>query len=356
MPDLCQAITNLRSLSTGEAGERCLIGALRGVGICISRAKVREAVRILDPFPVPQRWRTTLQRRVYYVPFVNSLWHLDGHHKMIRWRIVIHGCIDGKSRLVTFLRAHGDNTAQSVARAFDNAVTKWGLPSRVRADYGGENLGVKARMEAQRGIGRASFIKGSSTHNQRIERLWVDLQRLTTAKYKAVFEHLEAQRLLDVTNPVHLWALHFTFLPQLNRALDHFSDMWNHHPIRTPGLLNRSPMQLRAEGLLDAQRRGVDILGAGSVDDHAILQEGLRDFAEYGIETTGQPRDPLPSDPHVHIDAIDHLIPASLRSPALQVEWRRALAPSWPPAADFGIGRYATLLGLIRQHLDREFT
>ena len=25
----------------------------------------------------------------------NSLWHIDGYHKLIRWRIVIHGVIDG---------------------------------------------------------------------------------------------------------------------------------------------------------------------------------------------------------------------------------------------------------------------
>ena len=30
---------------------------------------------------------------------VNSLWHLDGHHSLIRWKILIHGCIDGFSRI-----------------------------------------------------------------------------------------------------------------------------------------------------------------------------------------------------------------------------------------------------------------
>ncbi|KAE8179687.1 hypothetical protein CF336_g9557 [Tilletia laevis] len=151
LDELCASIERVREMGTGEAGERCLTGALSAVGISVSRAMIRAAVRTLDPFPVSPRWQTALQRRTYFVPFVNSLWHLDGHHKLIRWRIVIHGCIDGKTRVVTYMKANSDNTAASVRTAFLEAVDKWGLPSRVRADFGGENLGVKEVMEERRG-------------------------------------------------------------------------------------------------------------------------------------------------------------------------------------------------------------
>ncbi|KAF4114111.1 hypothetical protein G5714_004334 [Onychostoma macrolepis] len=40
----------------------------------------------------------------------NSLWHIDGNHKLIRWRIVIHGY----SRLVVFLRASDNNRGGTV--------------------------------------------------------------------------------------------------------------------------------------------------------------------------------------------------------------------------------------------------
>ena len=33
----------------------------------------------------------------------NSLWHIDGYHKLIRWRVIIHGGIDGFSRLPVYL-------------------------------------------------------------------------------------------------------------------------------------------------------------------------------------------------------------------------------------------------------------
>jgi len=29
------------------------------------------------------------------VPWPNSLWHIDGHHSLIRWGFVVHGCVDG---------------------------------------------------------------------------------------------------------------------------------------------------------------------------------------------------------------------------------------------------------------------
>ena len=40
------------------------------------------------------------KRRQYSVPRPNSLWHIDGHHKLILWGIVIHGMADGFSRTV----------------------------------------------------------------------------------------------------------------------------------------------------------------------------------------------------------------------------------------------------------------
>lgn len=132
-------------------------------------------------------WREAIHRRVYSVPFVNSLWHVDGYHKVfsevsrsviklrlgttqfIRWKIVIHGGVDGKTRLAAYLVAADNNRAETVGEAFKAAAQEWGWPSRVRADWGGENVVVKAMMEEVRGAGRASFLAGPSTHNQRIE-------------------------------------------------------------------------------------------------------------------------------------------------------------------------------------------
>ncbi|KAE8219504.1 hypothetical protein CF326_g8944 [Tilletia indica] len=189
-----------------EAGERGMRGALRTVGVQVSRERLRQALQSVDPHRLQARWAKTIRRRDYYVPFVNSLWHIDGHHKLIRYKIVIHGGVDGKSRVVTFMQANSNNRADTVSACFLAAVQQWSWPSRVRADYGGENLGVKELMEQMRGLRRGSFIQGPSTRNQRIERMWVEVQRWTTGSYRAMFQALEDDGLLDVASPIHLRA------------------------------------------------------------------------------------------------------------------------------------------------------
>lgn len=52
---------------------------------------------------------------------------------------MVHGCTDGYSRTVVYLRCNTDNTSATV---FEEAVFKWGLPSRVTDDMGVENRDV----------------------------------------------------------------------------------------------------------------------------------------------------------------------------------------------------------------------
>ena len=74
-----------------------------------------------------------------------------------------------------FLKCSNNNRASTVYSHFMRAVQQFGLPSRVRTDCGTENLQVARHMLRHRGIDRNSVLTGSSTHNQRIERLWRDL-------------------------------------------------------------------------------------------------------------------------------------------------------------------------------------
>ena len=146
----------------------------------------------------------------------------DGHHKLIRWRLVTHGAVDGYSRLVVFLKCSSNNRATTVYEVFLKAVQEYGLPSRVRSDQGRENLLVAQHMLENRGDGRGSIIVGSSTDNQRIDRLWRDMHRCVTSLYYRLFYHLEHLGLLDPLNELHIYALHYVYVPRINKSLKQF--------------------------------------------------------------------------------------------------------------------------------------
>ena len=229
-------------------GEKTILGRMRSQGTHVPRQRVRDSMLRVDPSGVESLKRRILHRRVYSVPSPNSLWHLDGYHKLIRWKIVIHGGIDGYSRLVIFLRAATNNRAATVLSAFQCAVEEFGLPSRIRTDRGGENVLVSQFMleHPSRGTGRGSVIAGRSVHNQRIERLWRDLYSGCHSYFYNYFYYLEDIGVLSQTD-LDIYALHITFLPLIQRQLDVFRIGWANHSLRTEG--NHTPQQLWMLGL-----------------------------------------------------------------------------------------------------------
>lgn len=216
-----------------NVGQIMLEGYLKEKGIKVQRYRIRESNARTDPLRRSLRWHEALTRRSYSVQGANSLWHIDGHHSLIRWRFVIHGGIDGYSRLVVYLACNTNNKAETVFKEFHKATQEYGMPKKVRSDKGGENMQVCYYMIAFHGPHQTSHIAGSSTHNQRIERLWRDVFRCVLCTFHELFYEMESIGILDADSDVDLFVLHCIFLPRIRKSLSDFTKAWNVHPLRT---------------------------------------------------------------------------------------------------------------------------
>ena len=154
-----------------SAGQVYISGYLQSIGLRIQRQRIRESLMRVDPDNRILHWGAIISRRVYYVPWTNSIWYLDGHHSLICWRMVVHGCIDGFSRKIMFLKCNSNNISETVLQLFLTAVEEHdGLwPSRIQVDKGVENVKVCDAMAAMRGSGRGSFIAGPSKDTKELK-------------------------------------------------------------------------------------------------------------------------------------------------------------------------------------------
>lgn len=227
-----------------QIGSEYVWGVLKGEGYCITRDRVRQSVRRVNPEGIEIRKTTRLQRRVYAVHGPMHLWHIDSNHKLIKYNMVIHGCIDGFSKTVIYLHCADNNRASTVLDIFTHAVEQtWrSVPYRIRTDGGGENIRIAEYMQQMRPNVHRPCIAGRSVHNQRIERLWRDVTDKVTSFYADLFILLETVHHVDFNHPLVLFLVHYLYLDRINEHLERFQSGWNHHKLRTEH--NKSPLQL----------------------------------------------------------------------------------------------------------------
>ena len=129
-----------------------------------------------------------------------------------------------------FLKCASNNQSETVLENFMEACKRFRVPTRLLTDHGTENVAVARAMLEIKGAETNPVLTGRSVHNQRIERLWVDLGAQVIHYFRDVFHHLESCCNLDPLNELHLFALHFVFLPRINRILVEFVTAWNQPP------------------------------------------------------------------------------------------------------------------------------
>lgn len=230
-------------------GERMILGHVRSNGLNIQRRRIRDSIRRVDPGGLmdrTERLTRTIRRRIYSVPHPHYMWHIDGNHKLIRWGFVIHAAIDGFSRCCLYLNASTNNSSDTVLDQFHKAISLYNtIPTRIRSDYGTENVKVWEAMESSTSERNGpAVLLGSSVHNQRVERFNREINKNIRDKFAVLFYNLENSDLLNVTCKNDLFALHYVFLQRINQALTVLANSHNHHSIRTEN--NQTPNQILA--------------------------------------------------------------------------------------------------------------
>ena len=129
--ELDSLIRGYISRHRNTTGESYIIGYIRPLKLKVQRARVRESLTRVDLRNTELRWACVVTCRVYSVPGPNSLWHIDGHHSLIRSKLVVHGCIDGFSRRVMYLFCANNNYASTVLTVFQNAAPEFGCHNDV---------------------------------------------------------------------------------------------------------------------------------------------------------------------------------------------------------------------------------
>lgn len=192
--------------------------------------------------------------------------------------MVVHGAIDGFSRAVVFLKCSTNNEASTVLTLFEDAIQRFNVPTRIRCDHGTENIDVARWMLTRYGPAVNPVITGLSVHNQRIERLWRDVGDTFVLYYKRLFHFMEDQFLLDPLDEVHLYALHFIYLPRINRSINEFTLEWNNHPMRTENCT--TPFQIWIAGFYQHAYSSQQAV-------RMVLDQEVIDPANYGIDEYG---------------------------------------------------------------------
>ena len=184
-------------------------------------------MREIDPEGVAARARRRLVRRTYFSSGSNQCWHIDGYDKLKPYGLAIHGCIDGFSRKILWLKVvESNNNPIIMASIFLETVRKLKFcPQKLRTDLGTENC-TMADCQCFLVESANAHFYGTSVANQRIENWWSFLKRSFTSWIIDFFKRLVAEGNLILGHRVHLKCVWYVFSTFIQSQLDEVVHEW----------------------------------------------------------------------------------------------------------------------------------
>ena len=215
----------------------------------------------------------------------------------------IHGCIDGYSRKIIWLKIiHSNNDPFIVGTIFlDNVKDAEGCSSQVRSDCGSENVVLAAtqsylrRSHQDQYSGLNSHIYGTSHGNQRIECWWSYYRRYRSTDTINFFKDLVDDDIYNPADPLHLQAARFCFGALLQKDLDSVAEFWNTQRIRSSGrdAISGIPDELY---FFPEETRGQNMLQTVNQVDIEGMVEFLQDCVNNDM-----------TEPHCFIDYCEYI-------------------------------------------------
>ena len=214
-------------------GYRTVWHTLELEGLRVPRIVVQEIIRELDPEGTELRKSHCLKRRQYHNPGPNYAWHVDGYDKLKPWGFPIHGCIDGYSRRIMWLRvARSNNLPEYPAMCYLETVKELGgCPVEVVTDLGTENS-LLASIQSYFRQNPDAHRYVPSPRNQRIESWWSFYSKNRSSWWRNFFQDVEADGKIDMTSEMNKECLWYCFSGVLQADCDAVKDRWNTHYIR----------------------------------------------------------------------------------------------------------------------------
>ena len=178
-----------------SGGYRTVWHTLQMEGWQIPRNIVTSLLKELDPEGT--EFRTARDNH----PGLNNAWHIDGYDKLKPFGFPIHGCIDGFSRKIIWLRlTRSNNSPDNIAHMYLDSVIEFsGCPVELVTDLGTEN-GTAAAVQSYFRDNPDAHRYVPSPRNQRIECWWSYFSKTRSIWWRNFFADMEYKGLLDLND------------------------------------------------------------------------------------------------------------------------------------------------------------
>ena len=139
-----------------------------------------------------ERWSKVTKRRIYEIDGPGDVFYMDGNDKLKWWGFAIHGCMDGFSRKILWLRVATTNSDPiAMANYYSDFISRSKFcPKVLRMDRGNENIYCEDLQVFLTGD-LESFFYARSVRNQRIEFFWSRLKKFKLSWWISFLKSLE---------------------------------------------------------------------------------------------------------------------------------------------------------------------